>query len=171
MADNAWVQMQWRGVNELMAKAHAAKLNMHLKPFMRREGSEFVREVRTKQLAHQGGAPLADKLTARTGGAGISGSLNYQIEEHGQEVVTRCGVSATSVAAKYAKIHEFGGTIVPRTKNYLRFRTYDGQWHAVKQVDIPARPYLRPAFVERSRNLAFRAHLHLINVFQKAGLL
>ena len=48
----------------------------------------------------------------------------------------------------YAAIHEFGGTIVPKTANYLRFKTKDGAWHTVSKVTIPARPYMRPALAE-----------------------
>jgi HK97 gp10 family phage protein len=44
----------------------------------------------------------------------------------------------------YAKIHEFGGVIVPRHAKALRFKV-DGQWIITKKVTIPARPYLRPA--------------------------
>ncbi len=48
----------------------------------------------------------------------------------------------------YAAIQEFGGTIVPKSKPYLVFKTKDGAWHSVKSVEIPAHPYLRPAFDE-----------------------
>lgn len=48
----------------------------------------------------------------------------------------------------YAAIHEFGGVIKAKDGGWLRFRTKDGRWHAVKEVNIPARPYMRPAFFE-----------------------
>lgn len=44
----------------------------------------------------------------------------------------------------YAAIHELGGVIRPRAARYLHFNI-DGEQKAVKQVDIPARPYLRPS--------------------------
>ena len=43
----------------------------------------------------------------------------------------------------YARIHELGGTIVPRRKNWLRFQTETG-WVVTKRVRIPKRPYLLP---------------------------
>lgn len=46
----------------------------------------------------------------------------------------------------YAAIHEFGGTIRAKAGKWLRFKTKDGQWHTVKEVTIPARPYMRPAY-------------------------
>ena len=49
----------------------------------------------------------------------------------------------------YARIHEFGGIIKPKDPTgWLRFRTYDGEWHTVKLVHMPARPYMRPAWDE-----------------------
>jgi phage gpG-like protein len=45
----------------------------------------------------------------------------------------------------YSRIHELGGTIRAVNAPFLVFRTADGQWHSVKQANIPARPYLRPA--------------------------
>ncbi len=45
----------------------------------------------------------------------------------------------------YARIHELGGTIRPKTAQALRFRLDDGTFAVVKQVTIPPRPYLRPA--------------------------
>lgn len=44
----------------------------------------------------------------------------------------------------YALIHELGGRIVPVRAPALRFQI-NGQWVTTQQVDIPARPYLRPA--------------------------
>jgi len=47
----------------------------------------------------------------------------------------------------YAKIHEFGGVIVPIKAHALRFQI-GGQWVTTKIVHMPARPYLRPAVNE-----------------------
>lgn len=53
------------------------------------------------------------------------------------------GLVGTNVV--YARIQELGGTIEAKNGGYLRFRTADGAWHAVKQVTIPPHPYMRPA--------------------------
>ena len=47
----------------------------------------------------------------------------------------------------YGKVHEYGATIRAKGSNYLRFEhPYgSGQWHSVRQVRIPARPWLRTA--------------------------
>lgn len=46
----------------------------------------------------------------------------------------------------YAAVHEFGATITPKRAKYLQWEDEQGNWHRAKQVTIPARPYLRPAF-------------------------
>jgi HK97 gp10 family phage protein len=45
----------------------------------------------------------------------------------------------------YAKIHEFGGVIKARNAKRLVFMGADGHLISKKSVNIPARPYLRPA--------------------------
>ena len=47
----------------------------------------------------------------------------------------------------YARIHELGGIIRVKKAKYLRFKTPDGSWHAVKKVRIPPRPYLKPSLI------------------------
>lgn len=55
-------------------------------------------------------------------------------------------IYAVATNVVYAAIHEFGGTIRAKAGGWLRFKTRDGQWHTVKEVTIPARPYMRPAY-------------------------
>ena len=49
-----------------------------------------------------------------------------------------------SKAIVYALIHELGGRIVPKNADALRFQV-NGNWVTTQEVNIPARPYLRPA--------------------------
>lgn len=56
----------------------------------------------------------------------------------------------------YARIHELGGTIKPKNGKALHFRADDGTFVTVKQVTIPARPYLRPAADQQYPKLAGR---------------
>lgn len=42
----------------------------------------------------------------------------------------------------YAAIHQFGGVIRPKNKPYLTFKLPDGSFRRVKQVTIPARPFI-----------------------------
>lgn len=62
----------------------------------------------------------------------------------------------------YAAIHEFGGIIRARSGGLLVFETEDGVWHAVPQVRIPQRSYIRRSMEDvfersdRARRLAAR---------------
>lgn len=47
----------------------------------------------------------------------------------------------------YAAIHESGGVIRATNKPYLKFQI-GNRWVSVKEVTIPARPYLEPAISE-----------------------
>lgn len=47
----------------------------------------------------------------------------------------------------YAAIHEFGGTIKAKSSGYLKFKI-GGNWKTVKQVVMPKRAYLMPAFAD-----------------------
>ena len=42
----------------------------------------------------------------------------------------------------YARIHQEGGVIRAKGGGALRFQGSDGKWYMVKQVTMPARPYL-----------------------------
>ncbi len=46
----------------------------------------------------------------------------------------------------YAAIHEFGGIIRPRNVSGRLVFEIDGELVFAREVTIPARPYLRPAF-------------------------
>ncbi|MEK0082867.1 phage virion morphogenesis protein [Benzoatithermus flavus] len=58
----------------------------------------------------------------------------------------------------YAALHQFGGTIRAKQAPYLRFRLADGTPIAVKEVTIPARPFLGLGDDDREDILAIVAH-------------
>ena len=45
-------------------------------------------------------------------------------------------------SAEYAAIHQFGGTIKPKNGKYLMFKGTGSRFAKVKQVVIPARPFM-----------------------------
>lgn len=62
------------------------------------------------------------------------------------------------VGKVYARIQEKGGTIVPRVKAMLAWKT-GTTWHFARSVTLPARPYFAPAIAtsaEPFRSLAAR---------------
>lgn len=60
----------------------------------------------------------------------------------------------TSPLAVYARIQELGGVIRATNARALHFQTADGEWHTVKAVTIPARPFLRPAADENKSDIS-----------------
>ena len=52
----------------------------------------------------------------------------------------------------YARIQEEGGTITAKGGGYLTFKI-GGQWVRVKQVRIPAQPYLGPALKDNESKI------------------
>jgi HK97 gp10 family phage protein len=83
-----------------------------------------------------------DKAPYKTGT--LKRSIHHEtVEKSAQRVVVAVGTNL-----EYAAIHEFGGIIEAKNGPYLVFRTGDGEWHSVTSVQMPARPYLRPALDE-----------------------
>jgi len=67
---------------------------------------------------------------------------SIQIERGGTETNPFAIVGTNTI---YARIHELGGIIKAKNKPYLWFKVGDN-WVRVKQVTIPPRPFLKPAF-------------------------
>ena len=108
---------------------------------------------------------LSDALRTKLGAAAKRGAVKVQkkawenITEKFQRGTHRTGDLKNYIKAEqtsqvaavvgtdlvYAAIHEFGGTIVPRTAKALVFQTRDGNWVRTQKVRIPKRPYLYPA--------------------------
>lgn len=64
-------------------------------------------------------------------------------------------------SAIYGAIHEFGGTIVPRTAKMLSWVDESGQRHFAHRVVIPARPYMEPALTEHENDITETVSLQI----------
>lgn len=94
-----------------------------------------------------GGGDSTERLNVRTGN--LRGSIDRDVDRAGMGSRARIGTNVV-----YGAIHEFGGTITAKNASgYLRFPTRDGGWASVKQVKMPARPYLRPAVMDRQQEI------------------
>lgn len=129
---------------------------MAKKTRIRLKGSEeLVRKL--KQLAEitQGasteGALRAGAMPIETRAKELA---PYQSGSLRRSIHTEVKVSGASGKAQigtdliYAAIQEFGGTIAAKNAPYLTFQI-NGRWVRVPSVEIPARPYMRPAFDEK----------------------
>jgi phage gpG-like protein len=90
--------------------------------------------VRAKSVEHYLSGPRPEKLGRVSGD--LAKSVGYRVS--GNRVVIGSNLT-------YARIHEFGGVIVPKRAKRLVFRLLDGSWRSALRVVIPERPFLRPA--------------------------
>jgi len=76
----------------------------------------------------------------------LYGKINFAISP--EESAVRIGTNL-----RYARIHQLGGVITPKTKKFLCFPVGGGRFIKTKKVTMPARPYivLRPEDPERIR--------------------
>ena len=80
-----------------------------------------------------------------TGGAGLGGSIQMVVST-ATEIKAEVDVGPTVI---YGRIHELGGIILPVKAKMLSWMDDDtGERIFAKMVQIPARPYLRPALDE-----------------------
>ncbi len=98
-----------------------------------------------ERAVRAGALPIRNEASRRA--PKRTGTLRRSIHIETLNVQPRSARVAIGTDLEYAAIHEFGGVIKPKDPaGWLRFQTYDGGWHTVKLVHMPARPYLRPAF-------------------------
>lgn len=101
---------------------------------------ETQTQQRFQNQAGPDGTPWLQSLRAKL----VSG----QTLIHTNRLASSFTSSATDRAVEwgtnviYAGIHQFGGTIKPKSKKALKFRGANGIFHMVKQVEMPARPFL-----------------------------
>ncbi len=74
-----------------------------------------------------------NQILTESGGSGLRGSIHYQAGNHSLEQGTN---------KIYGAIHQLGGTIRARRAPALAIGRSGGEFALVKQVEIPARPYL-----------------------------
>lgn len=77
-------------------------------------------------------------LNVQTGN--LRSRINSEVRDSGDVLDLSVGTNVI-----YGRIHEYGGTILPKKGPYLTFRSSSGRWAMVKSVTIPARPYLGPS--------------------------
>lgn len=120
------------GVRSVLIPAFTAALNRWM--------GETTNHIKQNKLTGQ-------VLNVQTGNLRRSIIFN-PAKESGGRITGSLQAGVGNKALVYARIHELGGIIRPVRANYLRFKTADGAWHAVKQVVMPARPYMRPGVEE-----------------------
>jgi phage gpG-like protein len=125
--------------NELRARASTSAA-----PIVRNMASRYRQYVQREELRRYS-HPMYTHTPAPRGGppAWMTGELSRSITI----VVSGGGIEAAAVVSPhtiYAAVQEFGRVIRARNHPHMRYLE-DGRWHFPEVVDIPKRPYMRPA--------------------------
>jgi HK97 gp10 family phage protein len=112
-----------------------------------------TRGAALREALKTGGDKLQEYIQENIVGADLvdTGNLlnNWSVKPDGDKAVI------VGTDTPYARIHEFGGLIEPKTPGgWLKFQTRDGAWHSVKRVQMPARPFVRPAIDHHKDDVA-----------------
>ena len=97
-------------------------------------GEVLIKTIQTEYLSGPRPARLG------VGSGQLRASITKQLGQTGSLLWVRVGPRGLP----YVRIHEFGGTILPKKAEFLKFKI-NGRWIYTKKVIMPARPYLRPA--------------------------
>jgi len=133
------------GMKELQGKLDFAA--DHTRDEMQRGMKEATLLVAATAKRDYLSGPRPGRLGVVTGR--LRSSLSTEVRGLGANVQ---GVVGSNV--KYARIHELGGTIVPKKAKALKFfYPKAGHWVSVKSVEIPARPYLSTALRDKQKEI------------------
>lgn len=89
-------------------------------------------------------------FTQRTGA--LYASIDFAVLSNDAGDVS-LAVGPNDQSLLYTAIHEFGGDIYPVKKKYLSWVGDDGKRRFAKHVQIPDRPYIRPAFTDHENEI------------------
>ena len=112
------------------------------------------------QAAFAGGHVIegAAKINASAGRPGLqikTGALVGSINVSTSKVTRGFAQVDVGPSVLYARIHEFGGIIVPTSKSMLSWVNDAGERVFANAVHIPARPYMRPAVDENKSQIGW----------------
>lgn len=96
------------------------------------------------------------KINVSTTFTARSGNLGNNIFTTLEESSSTRARTATGPGEIYGRIHELGGVITPVTAPRLHWVDEFGDHHTANAVEIPARPYLRPA-IDNNKNSIWQA--------------
>jgi phage gpG-like protein len=128
-------------------------------------GAELVRaEAVAKHLSGpkmpRGKGSLKAATLAR-GSGDLAGSINTKVKV-GTKISAQIGTNL-----KYARIHENGGTIKPKTGQFLKFNI-GGRDIFAKSVTIPKRPFLKPSLEAKRKEAVDLILDKIMEAYRKA---
>jgi len=128
------------GVEQVVKNLQAAEAEMKkAKVYKMRDAVNYTKNyIKNNKLSGQ-------VLNKRSGD--LKKSITGKINSVGNDVVGRVFPRVGGKFPPYGVIHEIGATIKAKRKEYLNF-VIGGNWVKVKQIKIPARPYMQPTTTE-----------------------
>jgi len=113
-------------------------------------GEQMVPAIRDGGFIIEGYAKInvRDKLNKHP-----TGNLMNSIQTQTTKVEDTLAEVSVGTGVEYAAIHEFGGIIVPKKASGALVFFIDGQRIVTMSVNMPARPYLRPAADEHLQEI------------------
>ncbi len=122
---------------------------------LRLTGDQSKRKELMEDIGSYGESSTMQRFIEERGPGGISWEKSLRAKEENGQTLRDFGhlynsltydFNETSVSwgtnKQYAGIHQFGGTIRPKSAKKLAFRLADGRFVLTDKVDIPARPFL-----------------------------
>ena len=140
MAPKSGCSISWGGFDK--ALGNAGKRLANTKALMESVGEALVSGVKNRFKAEE--TPEGKKWQPSARAASEGGKTlteTARLRDSIDYAATPTKVMVGSNLA-YARIHQLGGVIKPKKGKFLKFRGQGGQEVFVKQVTIPARPYL-----------------------------
>ena len=98
----------------------------------------LIKGMRQGMLAYEN-KMVREQMTGRPGLKRQTGTLARSWHVRVRRIGNTDARARLATSTKYAKIHQYGGTIRPNKKKYLRFKFPDGHWITVRSVKIPKR--------------------------------
>ncbi len=112
------------------------------------------------------------KVNAGSGRPGLqiqSGALVGSINTKTERMTKTRATVAIGPTVLYARIHEYGGVIVPRNAPMLSWINNQGERVFANAVHIPARPYMRPAVDMNKQSIADAVGMAIISEIMRAA--
>ena len=129
MIDTTTANIKIEGFDRLMAHLSAATQKSVINSGLKSSANFLVKWIVTQ------------RLSGRPGLRRVTGALAQSIKSGAPE---NNQITVGTRELPYARIHEYGGIIVPRVAKALKFKI-DNRWVVTQKVTIPARPYMKPS--------------------------
>lgn len=108
------------------------------------------------------------RLFSKNPHGNLLGAINTRMEETSTSILASVGISSKTIPG--ARIHEFGGVILPKKGNFLSWVNMDGEHIFARRVVMPERSYLRTALGTYAPNVEKRIRASIRRAAKESGI-